>query len=87
MKKRKHKTMTIRYNARQEKEIQALMMMLGEKTMAKAFLKTPGIVKKQLKEIEGMSRLIERQGEKIYKFREIAGAWDLFNKKLEKFVR
>ena len=86
-KRKEQKSMTIRYDDNQEKEIEDLMTILGEKTMSKAFLQCHRIIVEQMNEMESMSMIIEEQKKEINKLKEIVGAWDNFNHKLENFLR
>jgi hypothetical protein len=80
------KQMTIRYNEEQEKEINAMMKKTGDKTMSKAFLKTPRIIETQQSQIMELKSVTEEQRAKIQQLTNIVNSWQIFTKKLENFV-
>jgi glutathionylspermidine synthase len=80
------KQMTIRYDKKQEEEIEKMMAALHEKTMSKAFLKCPGALMGQSKVIEAQNNEINVLREKLYKLEEMAESFNEFNKRLKEFV-
>lgn len=78
--------MTVRYGADKEKEIMKLLEITREKTMNKAFLKTPIMIQEQRIKIIRMSTVIEKQRDEIEKLKDIVNSWTNFNKKLENFL-
>ncbi|MCK5609471.1 hypothetical protein KAR91_46790 [Candidatus Pacearchaeota archaeon] len=84
--KKKLKSMTVRYGADKEKEIMKLLEITREKTMNKAFLKTPIMIQEQRIKIIRMSTVIEKQRDEIEKLKDIVNSWTNFNKKLENFL-
>ena len=86
MSKKKLKSMTIRYGTNEEKGIIELLEITNEKTMNKAFLKTPLLIQEQRLKIIKMSKIIDDQRIKIENLNEIVNSWTNFNNKLENFL-
>lgn len=80
------KAMTIRYDEQQEAEINQMAEKMGEKTMAKAFLKSPIVIKNMKTKIDELEKQVEEQRSKLIELTEIVDSFNDFNKKLEAFV-
>lgn len=80
------KGLTIRYNKNDEKELLDLMERTDDKTMTKALLKTPRIMRRQQQLIERQVEEIQAKNDRIYELEEILSSWLQFNKKLESFI-
>lgn len=83
----KDKAMTIRYDAVQEKQILEMQEKIGEKTMSKAFLKAPIVLKNMMAEIIELKATTQRQNIQIEQMKGIINAWASFNNRLEEFVK
>lgn len=81
------KQMTIRYDAKQENEINKLMLRLNQNTMSKTFLKTPEVIEEQVTKIAAMAEIIDKQRERIFKLESIVKSWAEFYNKLEDFTK
>ena len=80
------KSTTVRYGENEKKDILKLLEITNEKTMNKAFLKTPQIIINQNVKINRMSRVIDDQRDQIEKLNDIVNSWTNFNNKLEQFL-
>jgi hypothetical protein len=83
----KLKAMTIRYTDEQEKAIIAMAEKMGKTTMSKAFLSAPALIEAQHNKILELSKMTEKQAERISTLQEIINQWTDLNMRLEKFVR
>lgn len=85
-KENKKVAMTLRYDVEQEAEILDMMKAMGEKTMSKAFLSAPKLLRIGANKLIEKQRKIEQQQAEITELRSVLSAWQQFNTKLESFV-
>ena len=79
------KSMTIRYDRKQEQQIQKLMLRLDEKTMSKAFLKAPTYIEGLINKNGAQSITIEQLLTDNKKLAEIVNSWACFYNKIDSF--
>jgi hypothetical protein len=72
------KQMTIRYDAKQEKDIKDLMERTCSNTMSKAFIKAPNIIKEQHRMLDELRDKLQTQAVEIDKLHNIKNAWKEF---------
>lgn len=80
------KAMTIRYNLLQEQDIQELMLTMEQKTMTKALLAAPNVIKEQNLKCLSLEKQIGLQREKIYELQDIVTHWTGFQNRLDEFL-
>jgi hypothetical protein len=80
------KGMLIRYNKKQEEEIEELKRRMDEKTATKAFLRCPQVLKVQHEQIENMKEVIQKQKAKIWELESIVEQWQIFTNKVSNFI-
>ncbi len=80
------KAMTIRYDEKEEADIIKMQEKMGEKTMSKAFLKAPLVIKNMKSKIDELELMVNEQKTKMDELTMIVDSFNEFNVRLEKFV-
>ena len=85
-KKNKIKQLTIRYDSRQEIQIELMKQKMGMKTSSKAFLNCPRMIESQHQMILGLKKEAEDLHSKIAELQEIVDSFTQFSQRMEQYL-